>query len=84
MMGYSWMVLAMAVPGRLGLGGVVSRKRDLDLIQALVKKVRAIVLCRPFLLAADGLARYVTAFRMAFRSKVPPWRGEMGHCKMVS
>jgi transposase-like protein len=82
--GSYWMALAMAVPTRLWLGGVVSPKRDLDLIQALVDKVRAIALCRPLLLAADGLASYVTAFRMAFRSKVPHWRGEIGRCKMVS
>jgi transposase-like protein len=84
LMGSYWMALAMAVPTRLWLGGVVSRKRDLDLIQALVDKVRAIALCRPLLLAADGLASYVTAFRMAFRSKVPHWRDEIGRCKMVS
>jgi len=83
-MGSYWMALAMAVPTRLWLGGVVSRKRDLDLIQALVDKVRAIALCRPLLLAADGLASYVTAFRLAFRSKVPHWRDEIGRCKMVS
>ena len=84
LMGSYWMALAMAVPTRLWLGGVVSRKRDLDLIQALVDKVRAIALCRPLLLAADGLASYVTAFRMAFRSKVPHWRDEIGRCQMVS
>jgi len=84
LMGSYWMALAMAVPTRLWLGGVVSRKRNLDLIQSLVDKVRAIALCRPLLLAADGLASYVTAFRMAFRSKVPHWRGEIGRCKLVS
>ncbi len=73
--GTYWMALAMAVPTCLWLGGVVSRKRDLDLIQALVDKVRTIALCRPLLLAADGLVSYVTAFRTAFRSKVPHWRG---------
>ena len=78
------MALAMAVPTRLWLGGVVSRKRDLDLIQSLVDKVRAIALCRPLLLAADGLVSYVTAFQRAFRSKVPHWPGEMGRCKLVS
>lgn len=83
-MGSYWMALAMAVPTRLWLGGVVSRRRDLDLIQSLVDKVRAIALCRPLLLAADGLASYVTAFRMAFRSKLPHWHGEMGRCKLVS
>jgi transposase-like protein len=83
-LGSYWMALAMAVPTRLWLCGAVSRKRDLDLIQSLVDKVRAIALCRPLLLAADGLASYVTAFRMAFRSKVPHWGSEIGRCKMVS
>ena len=82
--GTYWMALAMAVRTRLWLGGVVSRKRDLDLIQALADKVRTIALCRPLLLAVDGLASYVTAFRLAFRSKVPHWRDEIGRCRMVS
>jgi len=82
--GTYWMALAMAVRTRLWLGGVVSRKRDLDLIQALADKVRAIALCRPLLLAVDGLASYVTAFRLAFRSKLPHRRGEIGRYKMVS
>ena len=69
--GTYWMALAMAVRTRLWLGGVVSRKRDLDLIQALADKVRAIALCRPLLLAVDGLASYVTAFQLDFRSKLP-------------
>jgi hypothetical protein len=54
------------------------------LIQALVDKVRAIALGRPWLLAVDGLASYVTAFQLAFRSKLPRWQGEIGRCKMVS
>jgi transposase-like protein len=82
--GTYWMALAMAVPTRLWLGGVVSRKRDLDLIQSLIEKVRTIALCRPLLLAVDGLVSYVTAFRLAFRSKVPHWHGETGRCKLVS
>lgn len=82
--GTYWMALAMAVRTRLWLGGVVGQKRDLDLIQALVDKVRAIALCRPLLLAVDGLASYVTAFQLAFRSKLPHWRGERGRCKLVS
>ena len=82
--GTYWMALAMAVGTRLWLGGVVSRKRDLELIQALVDKVRKIALCRPLLLAVDGLASYVTAFRLAFRSPLPRRRGEMGRPRMVS
>ncbi len=66
------------------MGGVVSPKRDLDLIQSLADKVRQMALCRPLLLAVDGLASYVSAFRNAFRSKFPRQEGETGRCKMVS
>lgn len=82
--GTLWMALAIWVPTRLWLGGVVSPKRDLDLIQALADKVRQMALCRPLLLAVDGLASYVSAFRTAFRSKFPRSSGETGRCKMVS
>lgn len=82
--GTYWMALALAVCTRLWLGGVVSRKRDLGLIQTLADKVRAMALCRPLLLAVDGLASYVTAFRHAFRSKLPRGPGETGRCQMVS
>ncbi len=50
-----WMALAMMVPTRLWLGGAVSAKRDLALVKALVAQVRRIALCRPVLLAVDGL-----------------------------
>ena len=41
-------------------------------------------LCRPLLLAVDGLASYVSAFRNAFRSKFPRPVGETGHCRLVA
>lgn len=82
--GTYWMALAMAVGTRLWLGGVVSPKRDLDLIQALADKVRGMALCRPLLLAVDGLASYVTAFRLSFRSPLPLWHGETGRPRLVS
>ena len=82
--GTYWMAMAMAVTTRLWLGGVVSRQRNLALIQALADKVRGMALCRPLLLAVDGLSSYVTAFRLAFRSKLPHRRGEVGRCKLVS
>jgi transposase-like protein len=47
--------LAIMVSTRLGLGGVVSAKRDLDLIEALAHQVRQMARCRPWLLAVDGL-----------------------------
>jgi transposase-like protein len=82
--GTLWMAFAIWVPTRLWMGGVVSPKRDLELIQSLADKVRQMALCRPLLLAVDGLASYVSAFRDAFRSKFPRPAGETGRCKMVS
>ncbi len=41
------------------------------MIQAVADQVRRIALCRPLLLAVDGLPSYVKAFQRAFRSKVP-------------
>ena len=82
--GTLWMAFAIWVPTRLWMGGVVSPKRDLDLIQSLADKLRQMALCRPLLLAVDGLASYVSAFRDAFRSKFPRQAGEAGRCKMVS
>jgi transposase-like protein len=82
--GTFWMALAIWVQPRLWIGGVVSPKRDLNLIQALADKVKQMALCRPLLLAVDGLASYVSAFRNAFRSKLPRSAGETGRCQMVA
>jgi len=82
--GYFWMALAIMVSTRLWLGGVVSPHRDLDLIQALTDKIKGMALCRPLLLAVDGLASYVTAFRNSFRTALPHWGGEKGRPQLVS
>ena len=82
--GTLWMAFGIWVSTRLWMGGVVSPKRDMELIQSLADKVRQMALCRPLLLAVDGLASYVSAFRDAFRSKFPRRIGEIGRCKMVS
>lgn len=78
--GSVWIAMALMVSTRLWLGGVVSRRRDKALIQALADKVRAMALCRPVLIAVDGLSSYVTAFQRAFRSKLPRY-GQLGRCK---
>src|SRR3954451_12229592 len=57
-----WMAMAMAVPSRLWLGGVISPKRDLTLIMAVVRMVRAAARSLSILVCVDGLASYVTAF----------------------
>jgi hypothetical protein len=79
--GTVWLAMAMMVPSRLWLGGVVSHHRDLNLIRALVAQVRAVALCRPLLVAVDGLVSYVTAFQQAFRSALPRY-GQVGRAKL--
>jgi transposase-like protein len=64
------MAMARAVPSRLGLGGVVSARRDLTLIMAVVGMVRRAARHLAFLVCVDGLASYVTAFTRAFRTPV--------------
>jgi transposase-like protein len=69
--GTVWMALAECVKFRLWLGGVISKERDLSLIRTVVAMVFSLALCRPLLLAADGLVSYVRAFQEAFRSPLP-------------
>jgi len=65
-----WMAMAMAVPSRLWLGGMVSACRDLNLITAVVRMVRRAAKSLGFLVCVDGLASYVTAFKKVFRDPV--------------
>src|SRR5512142_1148827 len=65
-----WIAMALAVPSRLWLGGVLSPRRDLVLIMTLVQMVRSCALSTAILVCVDGLASYVTAFRRVFRNPV--------------
>jgi transposase-like protein len=65
-----WMAMALAVPSRLWLGGVISPHRDRALITELVQKVRACARSLAILVCVDGLASYVTAFLRVFRDPV--------------
>ncbi len=77
-----WMALAMMVSTRLWLGGAINPKRDLNLILALANQVRQVALCRNLLLAVDGLASYVKAFRRAFRT---PFReSRLGRPRLIA
>ncbi len=80
--GSLWMALALMVPTRLWLGGVISAQRDKRLIRHLAQQVRQVALCRPLLLAVDGLVSYVDAFQKAFRAPVPP-RGGRGRPRLL-
>ncbi len=63
-----WMAMALQVPTRLWLGGVVGLKRDNPLIRALAAQVKACAAFAPILLVSDGLVHYVSAWRRAFRT----------------
>jgi hypothetical protein len=69
-----WMALALAVPSRLWLGGVISPHRDRALITTLVQMVRSCARSLALLVCVDGLASYVTAFRRVFRHAVQTGR----------
>ena len=81
--GYLWMAMGIMVSTRLWLGGVISPKRDRQLIRQLAERIRKLALCRPLLLAVDGLPGYVKAFRRAFRSPLPRY-GQVGRSRLVA
>jgi transposase-like protein len=76
-----WMAMALAVPSRLWLGGVISPHRDRALIESLVEKVRAAASSPAILVCVDGLASYVTAFLRVFRH--PIYTGKRGRPRLV-
>ena len=69
--GMVWMAMALMVRTRRWLGGVVGAHRDKGLIRQLADKVRACARPGALLVAVDGLAASVNAFRCAVRSKAP-------------
>lgn len=77
-----WMALAIAVPTRLWLGGVVRAHRDLHLILRLVQIVRSCARSTALLVCVDGLSSYVTAFRRVFRR--PIHTGRRGRPRLVA
>jgi transposase-like protein len=79
--GKVWMALALAVPTRLWLGGVISGSRDLPLITRLVRRVRACAAAPAILVCVDGLASYATAFLKVFRQ--PIHTGRRGRPRLV-
>lgn len=78
--GIIWMAMALQVSTRLWLGGVLSAQRDMGLIRALLKKVRACALCRPLLFCTDGWSAYLRAIWTAFRE--PIRTGEPGRPRL--
>jgi hypothetical protein len=65
-----WMAMALAVPTRLWLGGIISPQRDLVLIMTLRQRVCACARTLAILACVDGLASSVTACLRVFRHPV--------------
>ncbi len=76
-----WLAMAIAVPSRLWLGGVISPHRDGALIRRLVERVRACARRLDILVCVDGFRSYVTAFRQGFR--IPVRTGRPGRPRLV-
>lgn len=81
--GSLWMAMAVMVSTRLWLGGAISTRRDKALIAQVVACVRTMALCRPLLLAVDGLSFYVDAFQNAFRSPLPQPGRRRGRPRLI-
>lgn len=79
-----WMGLAMMVPTRLWLAGVVSAARDRALADRLMGQVRACAqrVCA-LLVCTDGWAAYPGSIRRAFREKVKTTAGRGRACLQV-
>lgn len=67
--GVVWMALVMMVSTRLWLGGSLDAVRGKDLIRACLRYAARCALCRPLLLAVDGLNMYAKAAQKVFRSR---------------
>jgi transposase-like protein len=77
-----WMAMAICVPTRLWLGGLVSESRDNVLIEALCAKIKACAVFGRLLVCVDGLAAYVHALQKAFRT--PIWTGRAGRPRLLA
>lgn len=55
----------------------MSAYRDTELLQKMAQQVRAIALCRPLLIAVDGLNFYPLFSEMLFALGSRAWRGRL-------
>lgn len=72
-----WLAMAICVPTRLWLGGVVSKQRDKHLGRRIANKVRACCRIGALLVVTDGWIAYKDAFAKAFR--MPIYTGKRGN-----
>jgi transposase-like protein len=80
--GVMWITLAIMVSTRLWLGAAVDTTRSKAMIVECLRQVARCALCRPLLLAVDGLNMYQAAIEKAFRNRHPVGKG--GRMKYVA
>lgn len=68
-LGIVWIAMVMMVSTRLWLGAKVDPIRGKDLIRGCLGYAARCALCRPLLLAVDGLNMYAKAVEKTFRSR---------------
>ena len=68
--------MALCVPTRLWLGGVLAPSREQGLLQKLAGKVKSCAKVAPILLITDGWRGYIKAWQHAFRD--PAHTGKRG------
>ena len=73
-----WMAMAIQVPTRLWLGGVLSTRRDQSLIDRLAQKVRACALTKPLLLAPAVCCSAWFGVRSPRLTRLLLFRGRLG------
>ena len=77
-----WIAMAMCVPTRLWLGGVLSSSREQGLLQKLAAMVKRCALCAPILLVTDGWRGYIKTWQKAFRDPEPT--GKRGRPALIA
>lgn len=77
-----WMALAMCIPSRLWLGGVIARSRDQTMLQRLAAKIKSCAKWAPILLITDGFKGYVKTWQNAFRE--PKHTGKRGRPQLIA
>lgn len=76
-----WMGMAIAVPFRLWLGGVIGEQRDRSFLRAVIRLIRTAARHPKLLICVDGLAGYVKAVRFVFRQPVRTGKPGRPHLK---
>ena len=77
-----WMAMALCIPTRLWLGGVLASSRDKTMLQQLATKVKSCAKRAPILLITDGFKGYIHAWQNAFRDPKPT--GKAGRPALIA